>query len=170
MNIKPVKDNKVNEYPTNSEVSKDDERLKKPLKKWVKIGIGLIAIITVLATGIYMYESSIVGGEVMLTGALEVATVNSTLNQYTESRLNNVSVKSFVELVNNMNKAQTLDIPLIIYFEEELYSTEEELQKLSEKFVEGEYYEITLEDNKPLESMDGSYDTIYITKIVDGVE
>ncbi len=32
MNIKPVKDKKVNEYSTNSEVSKDDERLKKPLK------------------------------------------------------------------------------------------------------------------------------------------
>ena len=108
MNIKPVKDKKVNEYPTNSEVSKDDERLKKPLKKWVKIGIGLTAIITVLAVGIAMHESSIVGGEVMLSGAVEVVSVNNTLRQYTENRLSSERVKSFVEIVNNMNENHIL--------------------------------------------------------------
>ena len=167
MRIKAVKNSKENEYPIDSEISQEDKRLKKPLKRWVKIGIGLIVLITLLTTGVYLYvqETTIYSGGSQGIVDASIQITNSTVRQYAGKRVKGGTVKEFIAYINVLNENQTFPIDLVMYYEDYLYCTEKEFQELKEKIIDNEYYELKAVDNKPLSTTDGYYDLIYVEKI-----
>ena len=131
-------------------------------KALIMAGAILISI-AIVGVGVFIFSStsSITSSGQQQIDAAAAQTANSTIRQYTGSRVRGSTVKEFYEYIQTLNANKTFPVDIVVY-SGDTTSSAQFTSGDALNVIANAYFTVKASDNKPDSTKDGYYDSVYI--------